>query len=95
MQAGGLRLAAARCLGGFVQARFSSKITTGGMKGKIQRGGRGGPVSKKYGWKEMPGAIVCTGDTIYKTQIESIRVDWTRTWRCKGHLPILSGSHSS
>ncbi|KAJ9449333.1 hypothetical protein DIPPA_27092 [Diplonema papillatum] len=75
MQAGGLRLAAARCLGGFVQARFSSKITTGGMKGKIQRGGRGGPVSKKYGWKEMPGAIVCTGDTIYKTQISGVGVD--------------------
>eukprot|EP01064_Diplonema_japonicum_P028083 TRINITY_DN4240_c2_g1_i1.p1 TRINITY_DN4240_c2_g1~~TRINITY_DN4240_c2_g1_i1.p1 ORF type:complete len:304 (+),score=42.74 TRINITY_DN4240_c2_g1_i1:43-912(+) len=58
-----------------VQKRFASKITTGGYKNKIMNQGRGGPLTKWYGWKITPGGMAETGWTVYKTQVSSLAVD--------------------
>ena len=48
-----------------VQKRHASKVITSGVIGS-QGKGRGGGISKKYGWKLVPGTIAQAGFTLFK-----------------------------
>eukprot|EP01061_Rhynchopus_euleeides_P020688 TRINITY_DN33600_c0_g1_i1.p1 TRINITY_DN33600_c0_g1~~TRINITY_DN33600_c0_g1_i1.p1 ORF type:complete len:301 (+),score=69.28 TRINITY_DN33600_c0_g1_i1:31-933(+) len=60
-----VRNALANPLGG--QRRTAAKIVAGQPKGEI-RAGKGRNMSRKLGWKRMPGMIIETGSAIHRVQ---------------------------
>eukprot|EP01065_Artemidia_motanka_P006349 TRINITY_DN13124_c1_g1_i1.p2 TRINITY_DN13124_c1_g1~~TRINITY_DN13124_c1_g1_i1.p2 ORF type:complete len:304 (+),score=106.56 TRINITY_DN13124_c1_g1_i1:87-998(+) len=50
------------------QRRAATKLASGGMRNKLQKHGQGGPLSKWYGWKIMPGNMAGIGYTIIKVK---------------------------